>query len=51
MTTIYEAILNAEYNLTNNGSIGKMFAQDILVNVVAQIESGKELHDEMDEES
>lgn len=25
MTTVYEAILNAEYNLTHNGQIGRIY--------------------------
>jgi len=48
--TIYELLESAQYSLNENGKIGAMVAKQQLNKAMEQIENGKELHDEFEEE-
>jgi hypothetical protein len=50
MTTVYDVILSAEYNLRENGIIGAAVAKSQLATVVKAIEEGKGLYDEVEGE-
>lgn len=46
--TIYEALLNADLNLQNNGMIGLVIAKDQLHNAVTLLEKGYSLEDRVE---
>jgi diacylglycerol kinase len=48
--TIFEVLQNAQYNLRNNGSIGLVIGMEQLNNAIEQIEAGKGLGDEFEED-
>lgn len=48
--TIFGVLKNAQYNLNNNGMLGLIIAKEQLNNAIKQLESGKELYDEFEEE-
>lgn len=50
MSTIYNLILSANYNIQENGAIGIMIGKEQLKQVVKEIEAGKELSDEWSED-
>jgi|GEM_PF-6928202 len=49
MSTLYDLITSANYNIQENGTIGMMIGKEQLKQVVKEIESGKELYDELEE--
>ena len=48
--TIYEVLQSAHINLTENGQIGLLIGREQLNNAMKQLEEGKDLHDEFDDE-
>ena len=49
--TIYEVLLNAQYNINENGGFGIMIGKEQLNNAINLIEQGYRLEDEFQEEN
>ena len=47
--TIHEVLQNAQYNLENNGEIGRQLAIQQLQTAMNELDTGKTLYDEIEE--
>ena len=48
--TIWEVLQNAHYNLNENGELGRLIGMEQFNNAMEQLEEGKDLFDEFDDE-